>query len=445
MASSHTPTPLCQWFCRLAVALDPRSAPRLARLLLGALLAVGRRTVTDWIRTCGLSCEFRKAYTAVAAAGKRAEHIASGLLSGPLGPIVDAHDRVLLAIDDTPTPRYGPHVQGAGLHHNPTPGPSRSAWVYGHVWVALALVASHPSWGAVALPLLASMYVRKKDLGSIDPWHRPAFRTKLRMAAELLLWATRTLSHKGKRIWLVADGAYAKRPLLGPAKQMGVTVVSRLRRDAALCSLPGPPQSGPGRRRVYGQELIDLAGRALSRRGWSEGTFELYGRATQKRYKTFRATWRPAGGEIRVVLVWEPRLAERWVAFFCTDPDASVADILGAVADRFSLETAFRDVKEVVGAGRQQVRFVHSCVGALHICLWTFTLTEAWAWGQDDGTLSDRTASPWDDPTRRPSHADKRRACRRHMLAEEFQALVAQATNAADIESAARHLLNLAA
>jgi hypothetical protein len=107
---------------------------------------------------------------------------------------------------------------------------------------------------------------------------------------------------------------------------------------------------------------------------------DLYGKSTEKKYKTFVATWRPAGGAIRVVLVDEPK---GWVAFFCTDPTATVADILGSVAGRFSLEIAFRDVKEVVGAGQQQVRFVRANVGAFHICLWTFTMTEAWAWKRD--------------------------------------------------------------
>ena len=32
----------------------------------------------------------------------------------------------------------------------------------------------------------------------------------------------------------------------------------------------------------------------------------------------------------------------------------------------------------VVGAGQQQVRFIWANIGAFHICLWTFTLTEAW-------------------------------------------------------------------
>jgi hypothetical protein len=92
-----------------------------------------------------------------------------------------------------------------------------------------------------------------------------------------------------------------------------------------------------------------------------------------------------------VVLVDEPT---GWVAYFCTDASATVADILSCVADRFSLETTFRDCKEIVGAGQQQVRFVGASVGAFHICLWTFTLTEAWAWGRPAEELVDRSASP---------------------------------------------------
>ena len=45
--------------------------------------------------------------------------------------------------------------------------------------------------------------------------------------------------------------------------------------------------------------LLELAKRAGQRRGWSTGTFALYGRPTAKRYKTFLATWKPAGGVIR--------------------------------------------------------------------------------------------------------------------------------------------------
>jgi hypothetical protein len=185
-----------------------------------------------------------------------------------------------------------------------------------------------------------------------------------------------------------------------------------------------------------------LAKRAGQRRGWATGTFTLYGKPEVKRYKTFVATWRPAGGAIRVDLVGEP---SGGVAFFATNPSATVTDVLVGVANRFSVESAFRDCKEVVGAGQQQVRFLWASVGAFYLCLWTFTMTEAWAWSRDEGGLvGHRAASPWDNDPRRPSHVDKRRAWRREMLGKEIRAVLCPGATAQEIMAAAERLLNLA-
>lgn len=443
MTSSHTTGRLCHWFSVLAAALDPRSAPRLARLLFGAVLARGRRTVTSWIRAAGLSQEFRPCYTTVSAAGRRADGVATRLAHGVLGPILSGMNRLVFGIDDTPTPRHGPQVQGAGLHHNPCQGPAKCPFVYGHAWVVPGLLATHPAWGVVALPLLARLYVRKKDLVTIDRRHRPAFATKLELAVDLVRWAKCFLGSLGKPVWVVADGAYAKAAFLKPLIALGVVVVSRLRKDAALRSVPAPRAGKRGRPRKYGEHRISLARRAGQTRGWTTGTFELYGRAVVKRYKTFEATWRPAGRVIRVVLVDEP---VGWVAFFCTDPNASVAEILGLVADRFSLETAFRDCKQVVGAGQQQVRHVWASVGSFHVCLWAFSLAECWAWDRNAAELvGHRSESPWDEKPRRPSHADKRRAWRRELLAAEIDAVLRDRADDEEYRDLAQRLLNLAA
>jgi hypothetical protein len=440
--SHRAPTP-CQWFSYIAAALDRRSAVRLALVFVGALLARGRRTVTSWIRAAGLSGDYKPVYTTVAAAGTRADSVAARLALAVVRPLIANAGRLTFALDDTPTPRYGPHVQGAGVHHNPAPGPAGGPFVYGHVWVVPAVLAGHPDWGVVALPLLARLYVRAKDLVGIDPWHRPAFRTKLELAADPLRWAKSWLGHWGKPLWVVADGAYAKAAFLKPMAALCVTVVSRLRKDAALDTVPGPRRPGRrGRPRVYGERRIDLAKRAGQRRGWSTGTFDLYGGPAAKRYKTFVATWRPAGGAIRVVLVDEPT---GWRAYFRTDIAASVADILECVADRFALEIAFRDVKEVVGAGQQQTRFVRASEGAFHVCVRTFTITEAWAWDHPAEDLVDRANSPWDDASRRPSHADKRRAWRKELLREEIHATLRARPSDAEIQAAAERLLALAA
>jgi hypothetical protein len=412
-------------------------------LFLGAVLARGRRTVTTWIRAAGLSDHFQNCYTAVAAAGKKSATIAAYLVLWVVEPLLAGVERLTVALDDTPTQRYGPHVQGAGVHHNPTPGPAGTPYVYGHVFVVLGLLVTHPAWGVIALPLLARLYVRKKDLPAIEAKHRPAFRTKLELGVELLRWAKTWLGLLRKPIWVVVDGASAKANFLKPAKELEMTVVSRLRKDAALWTVPGPkPLGRRGPAPTYGDRRVERAKRAGQRRGWSSGWFDLYGKLTRKRYKTFVATWRPAGGAIRVVLVDEP---SGWVAFFCTDVSASVADILTAVADRFSLEITFRDCKEVVGAGQQQVRFLWANVGAFHVCLWTFTMTEAWAWARAADELVDRSNSPWDSPLRRPSHADKRRAWRRALLGEEIRAALRPGVTEAEIQTTAERLLSLAA
>ena len=444
MPSSHPLPPSCHWFSRLASALDPRSAPRLAWLLVGAVLARGRRTVTSWVRAAGLSREFRHCYTTVAAAGNRTDLAAVHLAREVVKPLVAGADRLTFAIDDTPTDRHGRPVQGAGVHHNPTPGPAGSAFVYGHVWVVLGRLARHAAWGVVALPLLARMYVRQTNLAGIPAADRPAFRTELELAVELVRWAKIWPGMRGKPLWVVTDGAYASAPFLRPMKALAVTVVSRLRKDANLRTVPGPrPPHRRGPNRTYGEQRIHLAKRGGQRRGWVTGTFTLYGKATVKRYKTFVATWRPAGGAIRVVLVDEPN---GWVAFFCTDPAATVADILESVAARFSLEVTFRDIKDTVGAGQQQVRRVRARVGAFHVCLWTFTMTEAWAWErQADVLVGHRSASPWDDGTRRPGHADKRRAWRRELLAEQIHAVLRPGLTETEIQAAAERLLDLAA
>lgn len=443
MTSSRIARRLCHWFSALASPLDARSAPRLACLFLGAILARGRRTVTSWIRAAGLGSEFRPCYTAVSAAGRRTDLIAARLARAALNPLLTGLNRLVLALDDTPTERYGRHVQGAGVHHNPTPGPAGGPFVYGHVWVVLGLLVAHPTWGTIALPLLARLYVRKKDLPAIDKKHRPTFATKLELAVELVRWAKGWLDFVAAPLWVVADGAYAKAAFLKPLISMGVVVVSRLRKDAALWTVPVARAGACGRPRKYGESRIALAKRAGQTRGWTTGTFELYGKATEKKYKTFEATWRPVGGVIRVVLVDEPK---GWVAFFCTDPTASVADILGLVADRFSLETCFRDCKEIVGAGQQQVRHLWASVGSFHVCLWTFTMTEAWAWNRSAAELvAHRSAAPWDHKPRRPSHADKRRAWRRELLAKDIDAVLPVGTDQAKIHDLTERLLDLAA
>jgi len=429
----------------LAAFLDRRTRERFWSVFFGLLLCrEKRRTASAWFRAAGIGHDFRRAYHVLGSVGRRVGLLGTVLLRAIQRVAGGPTDRAVFALDDTVTKRFGPHVEGAGVHRNPTPGPAAQAWVYGHVWVTLARVVRHASWGAIGLPVRAALYVRRKDIGTIPPEYRWPFRTKLELAAELIAWLAVWVGTTKKALWLVMDGAYAKRVVLRAAKAAGATVVSRLRRDAALWSLPDPkPRPGKrGRKPVYGNHTISLAKRAAARGGWLTAEFDIYGRYETKVYKTFLATWPPAGGVIRVVLV---KTDDGWVAYFCTDPAATAADILGLVADRAAIEQVFHDVKEIWGAGQQQLRNVHANVGAYHLNLWAHTLVELWAWDRPEQELVDRTASPWDREWRRPSHADRRKALLRETLRAEIQAAACGPDQAAQLKALAERLLLLAA
>jgi hypothetical protein len=441
---SQLPTLLSAWLTDITAALDRRSAPRLVLLFVGALFAKGRRTVTSWFRPVGINTDFRRAYATLWAAGRRADALGYRLLCAVLKPLMRrAGDGPLrFAIDDTPTARYGPQVQGAGIHHNPTPGPAGAKFLYGHVWVCLAWLAHHPAWGTLALPLRALLYVRAKDVPPLSKHYPWTFRTKLQQAVELVRWLTVWLAGLDKKLWLAVDGAYAKRPFLKPVLALGVTVFSRLRKDAHLQSLPPTKrrrgQRGPLPR--YGKERIDLAKRAGQKRGWQRLACRQYGERVVKQVKTFLATWRPAGSLIRVVLVREDK---GWLAYFCTDPTVSAAAVLEMMADRTAIEQTFKDVKEVWGAGQQQVRNVYANVGAMALNLAWYSLVEAWAWLRGEEELVSRPV--WDEEERRPSHAEKRRALQREILRAEIQAVVGERRQWQEFQHIATRLLDLAA
>jgi len=148
------------------------------------------------------------------------------------------------------------------------------------------------------------------------------------------------------------------------------------------------------------------------------------------------------GGVIRVVLVKEDH---GWYAFFCTDSNASVQEILEAFADRATIEQDFHDVKEVWGSGQQQVRNIWTNLAVYNLNLWMHTLVELWAWDKIREQLVDRGDSPWDDAERRPSHANRRKALRRQILRNELSTITTAWSLPRKIIQLTESLLTLAA
>jgi len=425
MASYQAPKEWEEWSGYLQAGLHGRLRWRLGVLLMGMLFAAGRRCVSSWLRAAGVSLDYQDYYYFLQSVGRVWRELGFRVLDLVLQRVLADQSRVLLVIDDSPTKRYGPKVEGAGFHHDPTPGRCSHPFCYGHVWVSLAVAVRHARWGTIALPIWSWLYVRQVNIGKLPETYGWTFQTKLVQAAELVQWAAARLIAAGKKVWAVADGAYGKRPFVRSVLALGVTLVGRLRKDAALRDVPKENQSpGRGRKRKYGVNAISLSKRAAHPRGWQQVVCTLYGREEIKTIKTFLATHPTFGGVIRVVIVREIEGAQY---FYCTGPQATVREILEAYADRAAIEQVFHDVKEVWGSGEQQVRNLWANIAVWHLNLWMHTLVELWAWNRSPRKLVNRGDSPWDRRDRRPSQTDRRKALQASCLAEEFR-VAGQAT-----------------
>jgi len=130
-----------------------------------------------------LGGDFKAYYYFLGSLGRNVKSVAAAQLFRRAVQVVEPGERLLLAIDDTPTKRYGPHVEGAGIHHNPTPGPADQKFVYGHVWVTLSWVVRHTLWERSVCRCWPRCTCGRRTIKSIAPWYRVKFQTKLQQAA----------------------------------------------------------------------------------------------------------------------------------------------------------------------------------------------------------------------------------------------------------------------
>ena len=165
MATWKCPQEWSEWMNWLAAGLHGRCRWRLPILLLGILFARGRR---PWPVGCG----------------QRGSVAASAVITTSSPPWDASPNRwprncfaALAEVAHRRAAAAGPRRHshqalrpegpGAGIHHNPTPGPADAKYVYGHIWVTLSWVVRHPLWGTIGLPLLAALYVRRKNISAI--------------------------------------------------------------------------------------------------------------------------------------------------------------------------------------------------------------------------------------------------------------------------------------
>jgi hypothetical protein len=411
---------------QLADTLRRKTQPFFLSLVCGILLAIARRrTVTTWLQAAQISDDFRQAFYHMPGIGRKSQALfdkMTDIILEHLRSVIEEATYIRVVLDDSPTKRYGKKIEGAGWHHNPTPGKTNAKICYGHSWVVAVLVVAHPAFGEISFPIAVELYLRQKEIDKLKGKYARKFKMKTAMCVSIVKRLRPKLARFDKEIEIIVDGGYAKDTVLVPlGKLKGVVTITRLRRDAVLHELPPKQKKGQrGRPKVYG-ERMDVKAKVESNRGWQYIECKQYGQVVKKRVKSFVATSKLTKGKpIKVVLIKEDDGI--WVPLMSTEATMGVREILEAYGVRFGIEEVFKDLKDVWGWGKQEVRLLETNEAATAMNMLSFGMTELATWDRTAEELVDRSYRPWDDKDRRPSHADRRNFLRRAMLEKELYA-----------------------
>jgi hypothetical protein len=88
------------------------------------------------------------------------------------------------------------------------------------------------------------------------------------------------------------------------------------------------------------------------------------------------------------------------VPLMSTNAEQSTIEILESYGVRFGIEEVFKDLKDVWGWGKQEVRLLESNEATTVMNMVLYTLTELATWNRTHAELVDRSNSPWDTPNR---------------------------------------------
>jgi hypothetical protein len=194
-----------------------------------------------------------------------------------------------------------------------------------------------------------------------------------------------------RRLVLVVDGGFAAVSLALACVKQQVAMVSRLRWDAALYHPPGPQPAGKrGPKPLKGKRQRSLQGwAARSDTPWETIEVAWYG-GKQKQLWVFSRTalWytpRLPPVALRYVLVCDPEGKLRMEVFFCTDLDATPAQILQWVVMRWSVEVTFEEARAHLGLETQRQWSDQAIARTTPIRLALFSLVTVLAWQLSHG------------------------------------------------------------
>jgi DDE superfamily endonuclease len=327
-------------------------------LLVGTLLARGRRTVTAALRQMGhqMNADFSVFHQVLNRARWSPLKVSRTLVQVLVAPFVGAGGTVEIVIDETLERRWGPKISKRGHWRDSLRSSQQhSVSTSGLRWVTMALLVRLPwtkrCW---ALPFLSVLSTTPKVSVALKKRHK----TLARLAQQMVMVVRRWLPEVAIKV--IGDGAYSVIELGLTCVKLHASLIAPLRLDARLFA--PPPALRPhqkGRPPLVGKRLPKLS-RVLHdpQSTWETLTVKWYGGMERKlEVTTGTALWYTTGTDplpIGWVLTRDPEGKRQPKAYFSTDQAQSAKEIVEDFVKRWSLEVTYQESRAHLGVETQR-------------------------------------------------------------------------------------------
>ena len=349
-------------------------------LVVGAILATGKRTITSILGVMGLSEEEHlQSYHRVLNRAVWSSLEASRVLLMMLVTMFTATGPIIMGIDDTIERRKGKTIKAKGIYRDPVRSShGHFVKVSGLRWLSIMLLVEIPWAQRVwALPFLTALAPSER----YSQQHKFRHKKLVDWARQMMLQVRRWLPKR--ELVVVADSSFAALELLAAVSQRSLPIhlVTRLRLDAALYeSAPARTSTTMGRPRLKGARLPNLEQLLENRETqWQTVTLNRwYGEAArQVEICTGTAVWYHTGlpvVPIRWVLVRDPLSKFPPQALLCTNQAYSPIQILEWFVRRWQMEVTFEEVRAHLGMETQRQWSDYAIARTTPILLGLFSL-----------------------------------------------------------------------
>ncbi len=340
-----------------APLFSDRVWPYALDLLLGAILAPGKRTISSILRVLGLHglVHFQNYHRVL----NRARWSALGgsqRLFQELLQAFAARGPLVLGLDETLERRWGRRIAARGIYRDA----ARSSKAVtnktsGLRWLSVQLLARVPWTQKIwALPFLTALAPSARYYQSRGRQPQKLTDRARQVIRQVRRWARQRV------LIFVADNGYAVLELLAWCQRLHVTLITPLRLDAALFAPAPPARPGQtGRPRLKGQRLPKLSARLKSSKTkWQRLWVNWYGQGRRKvDVATGTALWYHSGQApvpIRWVLVRDPLGRFETRALLSTELSQSAQEIVELYSRRWQVEVTFEETRAHLGLETQR-------------------------------------------------------------------------------------------